>query len=87
MKCWKCQNEITTMDGITGALICRKCFEGEKLQEHLGPLKEMEPRFTLEQVDDWVTYCAVNDIKPVMATRDPVHGLTAVTERNRKEQG
>ena len=87
MKCWKCHNEITTMDGITGALICRKCFEGEMLVEHLGPLKEMEPRFTLEQVDSWVTYCAVNGIKPVMATRCPVHGLAATTARHRKEQG
>jgi len=50
MKCWKCQNEITTMDGITGALICRKCFEGEMLEEHLGPLKEMELRFTVEEI-------------------------------------
>jgi len=81
MRCWKCQNEITTADGITGMLICQRCFESEKLVEHLGPLKEREPRFSIPEIATWA--CDHNPDQ----INDPQSGIAAVTARHRKEQG
>lgn len=89
MNCWKCLNELTTADGIQGGLLCRKCFEGEKLEEHLGLPKEMEPRFTVEDVKNWLDCLdhkgdVIMELKQLL--RDPQEGLAAVTTRNKEDK-